>query len=757
MYCITNKPGELLRRGLLVAVVVLLAACSPATPAPTAAPAPTAVALAPVADTPEVMQPIARWNSVTEAGTWVLIGYGDALNPIVVEPGTLVTIEFGAADDTVSGSGGCNTYNTTYSADDTGKLTINGPIASTMMSCDAGMDQEGLFLGALEKVTGYTLTEDGHLLLDYSTGVVYAEQLNFVRGTPLVDTLWVLAGYGDPNNLTAPDPGVLSTAVFSQEGEINGSGGCNQFSAGYQLTNNQIKVTLPASTMMACEKGMEQEQAFLAALQNAASIRVGRGALDIMMADGTSMLRFSAQHLPLENVRWRLASIDGVAVPEDVTAYALFTPVTSPAAQDERNLLSGTAGCNTYFGEYTISGDTFAAGPFASTQMMCDEALMNVEQAFLAGLERPTGYSITLNQLTIKTANGSLLLYADRMPLEGPQWTLTGIGPIGSPQPPLAGSQFTANFARTFGAPSGVKSGSTGCNDYTATYFAERSEIKVNLPNTTRMTCSDAQTDAEQGYFLRLNAARQYRILGNELTIFSDEYALVYTGAYPEAAAGPLAPLNGTTWWLASIGTNPSVPGTEVHISFSIDPGGTSGTVDGSAGCNSYAAQITGVFALSPINATSSLCQDPAGVMEQEGSYLQSLGTANGLSLQGDSLTITTASETLIFTNQGPAPEQPLPTPGPTSTPEVSPPLPVSAVIVAPTEAQAGQPIAFDASLSSSNVGITSYSWDFGDGATGEGAMLEHSYAAAGSFDVVLTVTDANGQTANASIVLTIQ
>jgi len=92
-----------------------------------------------------------------------------------------------------------------------------------------------------------------------------------------------------------------------------------------------------------------------------------------------------------------------------------------------------------------------------------------------------------------------------------------------------------------------------------------------------------------------------------------------------------------------------------------------------------------------------------------------------------------------------------------TSTPEISQPLPITAVINAPTEGQSNQPITFDGSGSSSNVDIASYSWTFGDDTTGEGAVVEHSFTAAGNYDVILTVTDTNGQSASASIVVTVQ
>ncbi|MEJ2455566.1 MAG: PKD domain-containing protein [Candidatus Thiodiazotropha sp.] len=61
-----------------------------------------------------------------------------------------------------------------------------------------------------------------------------------------------------------------------------------------------------------------------------------------------------------------------------------------------------------------------------------------------------------------------------------------------------------------------------------------------------------------------------------------------------------------------------------------------------------------------------------------------------------------------------------------------------------------GNPISFFSTGSSDSDGtITSYLWDFGDGATSTSANPSHSYAAAGSFSVTLTVTDNDGATGN--------
>jgi PKD repeat protein len=60
----------------------------------------------------------------------------------------------------------------------------------------------------------------------------------------------------------------------------------------------------------------------------------------------------------------------------------------------------------------------------------------------------------------------------------------------------------------------------------------------------------------------------------------------------------------------------------------------------------------------------------------------------------------------------------------------------------------AGSPVSFDGTASSdpnSGGSVSSYSWSFGDGATGTGATASHTYASPGTYTVQLTVTDSFG------------
>jgi PKD repeat protein len=53
--------------------------------------------------------------------------------------------------------------------------------------------------------------------------------------------------------------------------------------------------------------------------------------------------------------------------------------------------------------------------------------------------------------------------------------------------------------------------------------------------------------------------------------------------------------------------------------------------------------------------------------------------------------------------------------------------------------------VVFNASTSSDDVGIASYSWDFGDESSDSGSIVNHIFDNPGTHDVILTVTDAAG------------
>lgn len=75
---------------------------------------------------------------------------------------------------------------------------------------------------------------------------------------------------------------------------------------------------------------------------------------------------------------------------------------------------SGSAGCNRFFGSWSVKGSALNLGKMGSTMMACAPALMTQEGKFLRSLETATAYSFTPDgALVITTAQGPLTFRKD--------------------------------------------------------------------------------------------------------------------------------------------------------------------------------------------------------------------------------------------------------------------------------------------------------------------------------------------------------
>ncbi|MFN2105389.1 MAG: META domain-containing protein, partial [Candidatus Promineifilaceae bacterium] len=299
----------------------------------------------------------------------------------------------------------------------------------------------------------------------------------------------------------------------------------------------------------------------------------------------------------------------------------------------------------------------------AMTLMACpDETLASLEESYLSMLGTAESYEILGDQMILHTAGGDIQFAADRQPLLGTLWSLVSQGDINNPHPPVEGSNFTAQFDRLPGLPSGTVTGETGCNDYNATFAADLTTIKINLPQkSNNENCPWGEGDfvVEQQFFLGLNAATTYHIIGNSLQLVSGEegsrQAMNFVAVPPvieePEPALDLTPLAGTFWYLSALDNTPILPGTEITAGFSINEDGVTGEISGSGGCNAYNAGIGAPFGqnfvIGPIASTQKACQGQ--VMDQETAYFAWLGSAYGFNRAGDQLLISTADGVLTF------------------------------------------------------------------------------------------------------------
>jgi heat shock protein HslJ len=107
----------------------------------------------------------------------------------------------------------------------------------------------------------------------------------------------------------------------------------------------------------------------------------------------------------LDGTGWKLTSLNG-RIPlagADVTI----------AFRDGE--VSGSAGCNSYFGSYAVQGaDGLRFPTIANTEMACLEpaGIMEQETEYLTTLREATRFHLSDGQLEIFTAGGGVLVYS---------------------------------------------------------------------------------------------------------------------------------------------------------------------------------------------------------------------------------------------------------------------------------------------------------------------------------------------------------
>jgi len=104
----------------------------------------------------------------------------------------------------------------------------------------------------------------------------------------------------------------------------------------------------------------------------------------------------------LQGTRWVLVTLGGESL----------LPGRAPSVEFAEDQISGSAGCNTYFSTYEVSGDELSIGDIAVTEMWCmePEGLMDQETAFLAALNTVASYQVDAGRLELYNEAGTQVL-----------------------------------------------------------------------------------------------------------------------------------------------------------------------------------------------------------------------------------------------------------------------------------------------------------------------------------------------------------
>ena len=210
--------------------------------------------------------------------------------------------------------------------------------------------------------------------------------------------------------------------------------------------------------------------------------------------------------------------------------------------------------------------------------------------------------------------------------LDGTNWALYRITAGGISGPPTSALGATLAFVGD-----GV-GGSAGCNQFSAPYTADASQLTVGPILATRSACDDNGTALETSYLTALSTVTGYTAGGATLTLTDATGASVLT-----FGAAPMPAVEGT--WVVtgySDGTVTVTPtaGSSLTLAFSPD-----GRTDGQGGCNSFAGPY-GVseeqISIGPLMSTMQTCGDAIDTQEQQ--YLDALQQAVTWTIASDTL-----------------------------------------------------------------------------------------------------------------------
>jgi heat shock protein HslJ len=358
---------------------------------------------------------------------------------------------------------------------------------------------------------------------------------------PLEGTEWVLTSLNGKALLEG-----THISLSFDEGWISGFAGCNSYGGGpdsgnYVATEEGTwRMREIAITEMYCpspEGVVEQEQAYVQALTEAATYRLSDDRLEMQNAAGETILVYARQEATgmdtgdLVGTAWRLVSLDGIEPIAGSSITLVF--------QDGQRI-SGHAGCRDYVVAYEAQDGDLALFYTAMLGAVCaEDALLEQEGAYTTSLGWTTHFRLGEGKLELLTSRGEVLLFeplVGEITMEGPPWSLLAFiepnPPEGMPPPlpmpaeVLEGTEIIIRF------DGDRLQGSAGCNSYEAAYARDGSTLTMEGIAVTEMACLSPEgvMEQESRYLSLLRDLSAYHVYGGRLWVETgDGRALVFS------------------------------------------------------------------------------------------------------------------------------------------------------------------------------------------------------------------------------------
>ena len=360
---------------------------------------------------------------LSDGTVWVLEFLHD--KPLVEN--TFITLSVNL--DRFGGSAGCNSYGGRSEGGSpiarAGGAFSTPPIARTVMGCTpaAIIDQERAYLKALRKAKKFRVIADRLEILDTAgdATLVFIKQ-EALPGNPieLAGTQWRLVSEDDPAGDTP-----MATLAFLDDYRVAGTTACRDYLATYWVSEGRID--FPTLSMIGAypscsDELLGLEGGFTGSLTGTQDYSVvedaGLSRLTIRTSGGRT-LTFEPLLPAVESIadgNWVLKAFVKVHVTESgMRLLRVTNPLQGPeiTMSFRESGVSGSAGCNSYSAQYSISDAeiTFTSPRVTRRACAAPDGIMQQETRFLNLLPSLTKFHIYGDRLFIHAKDGRAMLF----------------------------------------------------------------------------------------------------------------------------------------------------------------------------------------------------------------------------------------------------------------------------------------------------------------------------------------------------------
>ena len=193
------------------------------------------------------------------------------------------------------------------------------------------------------------------------------------------------------------------------EGRLGANAGCNSLSGPYAIDGGRLVVAALATTEMACDSALMEQDTWLAAFLDGAAAML-EGDVLTLAKDGVTLALLDREvadpDRPLVGTRW---VVDGLVSGDAVSSMPAGIVATLVFGEDRVDV---EVDCNSGGGPVEVGVTTLVFGALVTTKMACHPDALPVEQAVTAALAGRVTYAIEADTLTLDAGDAGLVLRA---------------------------------------------------------------------------------------------------------------------------------------------------------------------------------------------------------------------------------------------------------------------------------------------------------------------------------------------------------